>query len=128
MSKQSFNAELINSNETIKAGLVIYKFKEDNIHVIYCPSLDLSAYGKTEKEAENEFAEIFKIHITYCLNEKTLENDLIKHGWHLINPKKKKIKAPTIEEMLKNNDTLRDIIYNKDYVKTKESVEIPQFA
>jgi len=78
----SFNAELINTGETIKADLEIYKFKEDDMYVIYCPSLDLSAYGKTESEAENEFGEVFRIHFTYCLNKNTLEEDLKKHGWN----------------------------------------------
>ena len=128
MSKFSFSAELINSGEAVKAGLEIYKFKENDMYVIYCPSLDLSAYGRTEEEVESEFGEVFRIHITYCLNNNTLADDLRSHGWNFKSLKQKTIKAPTIQEMLQKNELLRDIIYNKDYVKQSECVQIPQMA
>jgi len=128
MSKFSFSAALINSDKALKAALEIYKFKEDNMYVIYCPALDLSAYGRTEEEVESEFGKVFRIHITYCLNKNTLAEDLRNHGWSFKSLNQKKIKAPTIEEMLQKNELLRDIIYNKDYVKKSECVEIPQMA
>ena len=128
MSKFSFSAELINSNKALKAGLEIYKFKEDDMYIIYCPSLDLSACGRTDEEAESEFGEVFRIHITYCLNKNTLADDLRSHGWRFKSLNQKNIKAPTVEEMLQKNELLRDIIYNKDYVKKSEHVEIPQMV
>lgn len=124
MSKLSFKAELNISKGKLNAGLELYKFTESDMVIIYCPALDLSAYGVNDKAAEKSFAETFRIHMTYCINKNTLVEDLKKHGWKIKSLRQKRIKAPTTEEMLKRNSTLKDIIYKKNYQKTVQEVEI----
>jgi len=122
-----FRAELKTNDGWVNATLELFKFKEDNLVIVYCPAIDLSACGKTAIEAEGEFKEAFRMHMSYCLAKKTLGKDLKAHGWQIIG-KNKAIKAPSIEEMLPNNEVLRDIIYNKNYTKVSKRVEIPEFA
>jgi hypothetical protein len=49
----------IQNNSEIKrkaeAGLPILVFQEDDIHIVYSPSFDISGYGRTEKEAIESF-------------------------------------------------------------------------
>ncbi len=128
MSKLNFSAELKTRDGSVKALLELFKFKEGDMTIVYCPAIDLSAYGRNDKEAEHEFVEVFRMHMSHCLAKKTIAEDLKSHGWHIKGVKQKKIAAPTIEELLPINKTLQDIIYNKDFVKMSRPMEIPQFA
>ncbi|MDR3286864.1 MAG: hypothetical protein LBT27_05435 [Prevotellaceae bacterium] len=126
MAKLGFNAEMVtNTGKQLKVNLELYIFAENNVYVIYCSSFDLTAAGKTIEDAKNEFKEIFRLHIEYCINKKTLFDDLSNHGWII---KKTKAKAPNVEQMLSTNNTLKDIIFNKNYQKISHSVQIPAYA
>ena len=61
----------------------MYIFKEDNAFIVYCPALDVSAYGDTEIQAKEAFESVFESTLKYMLNKKTLKEDLIKHGWEI---------------------------------------------
>ncbi|NDV69251.1 hypothetical protein [Dysgonomonas sp. 25] len=129
MAKLSFKAELENSsNNKIFVSLELYEFIEDGMNIIYCPALDLSSYGRNEDEAKKGFQETFEIYINYCMSKKTLVKDLQRHGWNVKSAKQKKMKAPSTKDLLNSNDTLQDIIYNKDYVKMSEKVAFPALA
>jgi predicted RNase H-like HicB family nuclease len=109
----------------IGINLQLYIFRENGVHIIYCPALDLSAAGKTEAEVKTEFAEVLRLHIEYCVNRNTFVDDLLKHGWVLT---KTKAIAPGVERMLNENNMLKDIILNKDYRKITHPVKIPVSA
>jgi predicted RNase H-like HicB family nuclease len=126
MKKLDFSATLVASEATIKTQLPMYIFKEDNTYVVYCPCLDLSAAGATEREAKAEFAEILRLHIEYCVNKRTLFDDLKALGWVL--KKKKSAQAPEIKEMLDTNPVLQNIIYNKTYKAISHPVYIPAYS
>jgi hypothetical protein len=126
MDKLSFKADLKTKKGEISAQLQLFMFKEDDMFIVFCPAIDLSAYGKSEKEAELEVSEVFRLHMSYCLAKRTLEEDLKAHGWD-IKHKQKEILAPKIEELLPKNETLQDIIYNRDYVKMSRPIQIPMF-
>lgn len=129
MSKMSFNAEYRNDKgSSMKVYLELYKFKEDKAHIIYCPSLDLSAYGQTDEEARKGFSDVFGAYINYCMSKKTLVDDLKKYGWSVKSMSQKKMKAPSSKDLLPTNKTLQDIIYNREYEKVGECVEIPSLA
>jgi len=128
MKGLSFNAEYKGHNSNITTKLSVYFFLEGEAIISYCPALDLSAYGKSVNEAKDAFTKAFTIYITYCMNKNTLADDLRSHGWELKSLKHRKVKAPTIPEMLKRNPILKDIIYNKEYQKSDELVEIPAFV
>jgi predicted RNase H-like HicB family nuclease len=77
-----FNAVLTESNGSgIHTQLALYKFKEGNDCIVYCPALDLSAFGDTYEDAKKSFEEIFSMHIEYCIQKNTLVKDLQNHGW-----------------------------------------------
>lgn len=49
MQKETLNIDF--RNKTLKAHLIGIAFKEENSHIIYLPSLLISAYGDSLKEA-----------------------------------------------------------------------------
>ena len=128
MAQLNFSGKLDYKGNSVNVSLGMYLFKEDESYILYCPALDLSAYGDTEEQAKNNFTDIFAITIKYMLNKNTIKEDLIKHGWQIKSLKQKKIKAPSFETMLKNNDSFREILENKEYTTYRQDIGIPQFA
>ena len=115
-------------DKSVNVRLNMYLFKEDESYIVYCPALDMSAYGDSEEHAKKSFADILAITIKYMLNKNTMKDDLISHGWQIKSLKQKKIKAPSFETMLKNNESFREILEKKEYTTYKEQIGIPQFA
>jgi len=115
-------------DKTVNVNLGMYLFKEEESYIVYCPALDLSAYGNSEEQAKKSFTDILAITIKYMLNKNTMKEDLIRHGWQIKSLKQKRIKAPSFETLLKNNESFREILENKDYTSYKQQVGIPQFA
>ena len=128
MAQLNFSGQLDYKGKSLSVSLSMYLFKEDKSYILYCPALDLSAYGDTEDKAKDNFADIFGITIKYMLNKNTLKEDLLNHGWQIKNLNQKKIKAPSFETMFKNNDSFREILEKKEYTTYKQDVGIPQFA
>ena len=40
---------------TLEVSVSVYVFKENDVYVAYCPSLDLSGYDRTEEDARRDF-------------------------------------------------------------------------
>ena len=116
MKKGSFSGTVISQGTAIETVLSLYIFEENNMHIIYCPALDLSAAGINQNEAEMEFAKILELYVDYCLKKKTLFKDLEALGWKI--KKKTEAQAPSIKKMLHINPTLQDIVYNKQSYRT----------
>lgn len=123
MSQLIFQGELKHNNSKINIRLEILLFTEDNVFIAYSPALDVSACGNSEEEAKDEFGKVVQEHFTYCLNKKTIFDDLCAHGW--IIKSKQRIKAPDDKKLLELNDTYRDIKENKQYKTIEEEVIIP---
>ncbi len=123
MANLIFTGELKTQKGNIKAKLELYSFIEDDVHVVYCPALDLSGYGYDLEEAKKSFSEVFSMHFSYCINKNTLHDDLKKHGWSVRSKKSKDIKAPAYEDLIKNNEAFREIL-NKDYFKFNTELEV----
>lgn len=128
MSRKSLSGQLDHNNKSIRFKLDMYIFKEGKSFIVYSPALDMSAYGNTESDAMKAFIDVFEISFKYELNKNTLKEDLIKHGWSIKSLNQRKIKAPTIEEMIKNNKSLRDILSRGEYRKYQQDVAIPELA
>ena len=114
MNKQQLKAYIQIGTKQVTASLEVYFFEEDGMRIAYCPSLNLSAYGRNIEEAKREFALLFKEYIEDCIVKQTLALDLSRHGWRL---QSKEYIAPQTTDMLMNNDTLRDIVNNRSYKK-----------
>jgi len=128
MAQLNFSGRLDYKDKSVNVNLGMYLFKEGESYIVYCPALDLSAYGDSEEQAKESFTDVFEITIKYMLDENTMKEDLINHGWQIESLKQKKIKAPSFETMLKNNESFREILKEKEYTTYKQHVGIPQFA
>jgi hypothetical protein len=118
----------IHKNNMISFNLDMYLFREGESYIVYNPALDMSAYGDTEEDAKKSFESILESSIKYSLNKNTFKEDLLNHGWEIKSLKQKKIKSPSIEELLEKNECLRDIINNKEYTRYKKDVCISELA
>jgi len=58
--------------------------KEADTAVVYSPALEISGYGKTHKEAEDDFHNAVKIFIEETTAKGTLEKALQTLGWKRI--------------------------------------------
>lgn len=56
-------------------------FRENDLFIAYCPSLDLSSSGESFNDAISNFYEMFQLYIESCVENKTLFADLAAHGW-----------------------------------------------
>lgn len=118
-----FHGEMHHCQADINVNLEVLLFKEDDVYIAYSPALDISAFGKTEEDAKKEFDNNMRSYITYCMNKKTLFQDLRAHGWTV--KSRNRIKAPTEEQLIKMNDIYNDIRNNKSYKTLREDIAIP---
>jgi len=128
MPQLNFSGRLDYKEKSVNVNLCMYLFKEEDSYIVYCPALDLSAYGDSEEQAKESFTDVFEMTIKYMLDENTLKEDLVNHGWKITDLNQKKIKAPSFETMLENNDSFRKILKSKGYTMYKQHLGIPQFA
>jgi hypothetical protein len=126
MARLNVSGNIEHGSKIIEVQLNVYSFKEDESYIAYCPALDLSSYGTTESNARMSFEEILSITLKYMINKNTLIEDLQKHGWNIKSLKQKKIKSPSIEQMIHGNKVLRDILDNKEYRKYNQQVKIAE--
>ena len=124
MEKQQLQASMpIQDGRLIQALMELYRFEEGDTHIVYCPSLDLSAAGTTAPEALREFMQIFKMHIEDCIEQGTLHDDLIAHGWKHT---RTAFKAPKTTKVLERNAMLRDIVNNRSYRREIRPITLPR--
>jgi predicted RNase H-like HicB family nuclease len=79
MSKQIIHK----TKNSIQVGIEVLIGKEGKYFVVYCPALELSSYGKSEKEAIKNFETEVEIFIEETEKKGTLEKILLKLGWCL---------------------------------------------
>ncbi len=100
-------------------SLDLYVFKERHVYIAYCPSLNISTYGKNFIDAAANFRERFRIHLDWCIQHGTLVDDLMEHGWKL---KKSTITPPSFDYLLKNNEGMKKLLSgHKAYGKLRVS-------
>ena len=101
-----------NGKITIKVG--IFLFKEDNCYIAYCPSLDLSGYDVTEKKAKDDFEYVLKDWLKSQMDNKTLKQDLMAHGWKLT---EEGGREPLLED-IPNRKTINKVVNLPEYIKS----------
>ena len=67
----------------IQLDVLISRDKETKLYVSYCPSLELSSYGKTKEEAKKAFHEVLEDFVEDTYEKGTFNEYLFKHGWQL---------------------------------------------
>ncbi len=70
-------------NVIIKVMVEVLFTHEDDYVIATCPALNVSSYGKTEKEAKKNFDEAIEIFFEETNRKGTLEKNLVKNGWTL---------------------------------------------
>jgi len=74
-------------NKVIVLQLSVLVFQEGKYFVAYCPSLNLSSYGNSIKDAKKAFDEAMQDYIDYCMENNSLHEDLLKNGWKVVSDK-----------------------------------------
>ena len=69
------------SKTGVDVSVSVYVFEEKGIYIAYCPSLDLSGYDTTEESARQDFEYMLDEYMHSQLQNKTLHQDLVRHGW-----------------------------------------------
>jgi hypothetical protein len=91
-------------------------FEEDNIHFVYAPALDVTGYGLNEQEAQNSFVISLEEFLDFTQKKGTLNSELERMGWKL-NRKTNHFDPPFLDEILKKNKYLSDIIRKHEFQK-----------
>ncbi len=113
----------------IELDLQILIFEEGDQHFVYSPSLDLTGYGDTTAKARKSFEITLNEYLRYTQVKGTLVKDLKKHKWKITGQGKKiKLEAPTLVELLRNNEHIQEIFNNHEFKKKDQRVVIPELA
>lgn len=78
---------------TLNLKVPISIFKEAGSFVVFCPVLDVTGVGRTQKQAQRRFQEAVEIFFEETLKRGTTEEVLIDLGWQRV----KKIWEPPLE-------------------------------
>ena len=113
------NRITVKGNEVGVAVSVIV-FKEGEVYIAYCPSLDLSGYDTTEDKAREDFEFVLDSWLTEQMQNGTLDEDLKRHGW---NGGKKGWREPSLIELL-NRSNVHGVMARPEYRKINVCREI----
>ncbi len=102
------------NNMGIEAELSLFMFKDDDVYHAYCPELDLVGYDYTEDGAKKSFEQVLKDYLDYTIDHKTLEQDLLNHGWKIA--KSGKVSEPTPSYLLKISQ-MKEVFGKKEFHK-----------
>jgi len=81
---------------TIKVSLQVMFYEEGDYFVAYCPALELSSYGETNKTAKSAFENAMTIFLEETMSRGTLEKELLSLGWVLQKVPEAKYKPPSL--------------------------------
>lgn len=68
----------------VHAKLEVLLIEEDDQWVAYCPALQISSYGDTQREARGAFEEAWRITLEELVKRGSLERELLRLGWRLV--------------------------------------------
>lgn len=80
--KKSLNHKRHKVKVQVHWSLNLAIFKEGRTYVAYAPALDLVAQGRSVKEVQKNFEDVFDIYFEETIKNGTLEKDLMRCGWH----------------------------------------------
>lgn len=127
MQEANLSGEKNFGNKSAKVDVQVVLFQEDKIHFAYMPSLDLSGYGNTKKEALESLTVVLDEFLRYTLNKNTLLLEMKRLGWKIKN-KNKPLVAPQMSDLVNTNEQFRQLINSKPYTTSNFQVNVPAFA
>lgn len=84
----------------IEISVSLFTFKEGDVYIAYCPSLDLSGYDRDIDKAKADFEAMLSDYLLWQTRNGTLRADLEAHGWRI---GKAKGNEPAMSELLETN-------------------------
>ena len=120
--------DLKNAQVIAKAMVVLFSFQDADNYIVYSPQLDISGYGKTQKEALSSFDYCLAGFLDFSVKNETLFDELTCLGWKLkkgTNNNLKQIKAPSWSELIKKNPSLEVLLSTHNINTQQKEVEIP---
>lgn len=113
------------SKTDIEVSVSVYVFKENDVYIAYCPSLDLSGYDLTEEAARKDFEYLLDEYMRHQMQNNTLQQDLVRHGWKV---GIRKAKEPAVKDLLRRSTQLRNLFAQPEYQKIRVNAACPVFA
>lgn len=120
--------DLKNAQVIAKAMVVLFSFQDADNYIVYSPQLDISGYGKTQKEALSSFDYCLAGFLDYSVKNETLFDELTFLGWKLkkgTNNNLKQIKAPSWSDIIKKNQSLKVLLSEYNISTQQREVEFP---
>lgn len=114
-------------NQKIEVNIPLIIFQEDNVHIVYCPALELSGYGYSESEAKASFETALSEFLLYVTRKNTLETVLAGLGWH-VRSKNKPMIPPSLDELSAANESVKNILNNIPHQIYNRSVSLSATA
>jgi hypothetical protein len=109
-------ATIKTTRDTIEVNVPLVKYKRGDIHICYCPVLDLMTYSKKESNLEKYFDETLDHFFEFQIERNSLKETLEKLGWNM---QSRKMKSP-------ENMSIPMSIHNATI--SNRSVRIPCFS
>lgn len=106
-------------------SLEFYIFREDANYVVYCPALDISTCAETYNDAISSFYEMFQLHVECCVENGTLQEDLLSHGWKV---HKRSITPPAVTFIMKKPEMKKLLGSHLSFERVVAPARIPVFA
>ncbi len=131
MGKQlnaSVKNPIVEPGQNISYDLALVLFEEDNVAFCFCPALDITGYGDSEKEARKSFDITLREYFDYTVKEKTLKKDLTRLGWHFSRGIKRKAVPPQFSELINKDEDFKRIIDTYPVKTIHKSIVFPVFA
>jgi hypothetical protein len=112
-------------SHAVDVHLPLIIFEDSGSQIVYCPALDVSGYGKTEKEAFESVKICIGDLFQYTLNKNTFRDELQRLGWKLKKSETKPMIPPDMSVLLSNNDNFSNIFNNFPFRKVSEAFSLP---
>ncbi len=123
MAQAQFKGQYSGAKYTIQMSLSLYVWEEEGAFFVYAPTLDLTGYGNSEKEAKKSFEITLEEFLEYTHNKNTMFDDLENLGW-TVNRKKIKVRIPEFEDMINENEEFRQILTKPGYRKEDKNINL----
>lgn len=123
MAKGKFEGQFSSDKRIIQIGLEILTWQEDGVFFVYAPSLDLTGYDTTKEGAHAAFENTLDDTLLYMDRKGSLFDELERLGW-TVNRKRKRVNAPHIDDLKKDNSEIEDLLNRSDVVKESHEVEL----
>ena len=126
-TKAKYSAAFKSEKAKVMISIPVIIFQELEIHIVYCPVLDVTGYGNTEDEARTSFNHCLQEFFHYTLNKKTLYGELEKLGWK-VKRGRHEATPPLMTDRLNDNENLSRILNDLPFCKEEMSIQLPAFA